>query len=154
MITLEEFENFIQNDIVYQQRLLYYIDEAGRQIQIDNLGHLHSCYGKPIKMEGAEKLNRKIFNFCKSFKHNGPVTCHVFRAFENSASFGLHTDPDDVVIYCISGKKTMIVDGNLTTLNPHDTLYIPANTPHEAINDFESVMLSFGLEKYFIDKMK
>jgi len=153
MITLEEFENFIQNDIVYLQRLLYYIDGAGRQIQIDNLGHLHSCYGKTIKMEGVEKLNRKIFNFCKSFKHNGPVTCHIFRSFAGSPSFPLHKDPDDVLLYMIQGNKDLYIYNNTVTIEEGKQFFITANIPHQAINTSDSLMLSIGFEKFLVDKI-
>lgn len=157
MISLSEFEQFIHSEFVYEQKLISVIDELGRQIYINNIHELYKYAGCTIKLEQMERYNKDIFDYCSfladKFNHNGPVTCHAFRAFVNSKSFGLHTDPDDVVIYCISGKKTMMVDGVLTNLFPHDILFIPANKPHEAINEQESLMLSFGLEKYFIDKM-
>lgn len=157
MIKLSDFEEFIHSDLVYEQKVISVIDEEGRQIYINNLGELYKYTSCTIKLEQMEKYNRGIFEYChflaKNHNHNGPVTCHAFRAFRQSTSFGLHTDPDDVIIYCISGKKKMIVDGIEHTLKPHDTLFIPANTPHEAINDDESLMLSFGLEKFYIEKL-
>jgi uncharacterized RmlC-like cupin family protein len=157
MITIGEFEDFIHSELVYEQKIISVIDVESRQININNLGELYKFCGCTIKLEQMERYNKEIFQYCSylsgEYKHNGPVTCHAFRAFENSKSFGMHTDPDDVVIYCIWGKKKIIVNGVLHILLPHDIIYIPANTPHEAINDEESLMLSFGLEKYFIDKM-
>ena len=51
MITIDEFENFIQYDLVYEQKLISVLDDLGRQIYIDDLGQLHSNYGKTVKVE-------------------------------------------------------------------------------------------------------
>lgn len=157
MITIDEFENFLFSDIVYEQNVISVIDEQSRQIFINNLRELYDYSSCTIKLEQMEKYNLPIFEYCqklaKEYNHHGPVTCHAFRAFRQSKSFGLHTDPDDVIMYCVYGQKKVIVDGVEHNLNPKDTLYIPANVPHEAINEEESLMLSFGLEKFFIEKI-
>jgi mannose-6-phosphate isomerase-like protein (cupin superfamily) len=104
-----------------------------------------------------EKYNEEIFNHCqtlpKTHKHHGPITCHAFRAFRQSNSFGLHSDPDDVIMYCVYGSKKIIVNDIEHILKSQDSLFIPANTPHEAVNEEESLMLSFGLEKFYIEKL-
>lgn len=157
MITLYDFENFIHTDLVYEQKLISIIDAEKKQIYIDNLGELYSHAFCTIKLEQMEKYNKEIFNHCqtlaKNYNHHGPVTCHAFRAFRQSSSFGLHTDPDDVIMYCVHGSKKIVVNGIEHILNAQDSLFIPANTPHEAINEEESLMLSFGLEKYYIEKL-
>ena len=153
MISLKEFETFIENDIVYEQHLLYYIDDLGRENLINNVGHLHSVYDKCIKIEGLEKYNKNIFEHCKSFLHYGPVTCHGFRSFKNSKSFPKHTDPDDVYIKVIHGDVSIVLKDIEYNLKNGDTLYIPSNTEHKAINKEESLILSFGLEKFLIDKI-
>ena len=157
MITISEFENFIQHEIVYQQNIISIIDDLGRQIYLSNLGQLHSNYGKTIKVESMEKYNDKIFNKCKGlaefYKHTGPVTCHAFRSFQNSKSFGPHVDPDDVYLLVVYGTKNIYHEGKMNTLNYGDSLFIPSNTIHEAFNYKESITLSFGLEKFLIDKL-
>ena len=153
MLTLHDFEKIIENDLIYQQHLLYYIDLDGKENSINDIGHLHSVYNYCIKLEGLEKYNESIFNYCKSFSHNGPVTCHAFRAFKNSKSFPEHTDPDDVFIEVIYGSLNLILDGKSIKLNTGETIFIPANTKHHAINNDESLILSFGLEKFLIDKL-
>jgi len=153
MITLQEFEKIIENDIVYKQDLLYYIDTEGKDYPINNIGHLHSVYNHCIKLQGLEKYNETIFNYCKSFSYDGPVTCHAFRSFKNSKSFPEHTDLDDVFIEVIHGSLNLILDGKNIKLNKGETIFIPANTKHQAINDEESLILSFGLEKFLIDKL-
>jgi mannose-6-phosphate isomerase-like protein (cupin superfamily) len=157
MITIEEFENFIHSDLIYEQKIISVIDEERRQIFVDTLSELYRHTSCTIKVEQMEKYNYNIFNYCYQlsiqYKHTGPTTCHAFRAFRQSKSFGLHTDPDDVIIHCIFGKKKMIVDGIENVLMPNDSLLIPANTPHQAINEEESLILSFGLEKFYTEKM-
>ena len=103
-----------------------------------------------------EKYNSEIHNYCRHLvdirKHNGPVTCHAFRAYPNSASFNLHTDPDDVFLYVTQGVKTIQLEDRYIVLGVGESLLIPANTPHRALNEDASLMLSFGLEKFMCDK--
>lgn len=157
MISIEKFEEFIFSDLVYEQKIISVIDSQGRQIFLDSVNDMFNHRFCTIKIEQMEKYNRDIFHYCKllakQHNHDGPVTCHLFKAFENSASFGLHTDPDTVIIHCAHGQKNMMVDGIEHILFPGDELLIPANTPHEAINKHESLMLSFGLEKFYVDKL-
>lgn len=157
MITLYDFENFIYTDLVYEQKLISVINVDKNQIYLDNLRELYEYQSCTIKLEQMEKYNEEIFNHCqtlaKTHKHHGPITCHAFRAFRQSNSFGLHSDPDDVIMYCVYGSKKIIVDGIEHILKSQDSLFIPANTPHEAINEEESLMLSFGLEKFYIEKL-
>jgi mannose-6-phosphate isomerase-like protein (cupin superfamily) len=157
MLTISEFEKFIESDLVYQQNLISVIDEKGRQIFIDNFVELYKYNSCTIKLEQMEKYNKIIFNFClalsRKYNHQGPTTCHVFRSYQNSKSFNIHTDPDDVIIYCASGKKKIFVNEIEHNLLPTDTLFIPANNPHQAINEEESLTLSFGLEKFYTEKL-
>ncbi len=157
MITIEKFEKFIFEESVYQENIISIIDDLGRQIFLENLGQLQKNFGKTIKVESMEKFNFEIYNFCECLKvkynHKGPVTCHAFRAFENSKSFPQHTDPDDVFLFVIFGEKKIILEGRTIILKEGDSLFIPSNTAHQAINEKESLMLSFGLEKFLIDKI-
>lgn len=157
MLTILEFEKFIETDLVYQQKIISIIDDLGRQINLTDLGQLHSNYGKTIKLEGMEKYNEDIFLECESlknkFNHKGPVTCHAFRAFSNSKSFVLHTDPDDVIIRVLEGRKKVIVNNVINDLEMEDEIFIPKNTPHEIKNEYESLILSFGLENFYVNKI-
>lgn len=157
MIDIEEFENFIHSALIYEQKIISVIDENGRQIFVDNLSDLYKYTSCTIKVEQMEKYNNLIFNYCnylsKKYDHQGPTTCHAFRAFRQSKSFGLHTDPDDVIIHCVFGQKIIFLDGIQHILLPNNFLFIPANTPHEAVNEEESLILSFGLEKFYKEKM-
>jgi mannose-6-phosphate isomerase-like protein (cupin superfamily) len=157
VINIENFEKFIYKESVYQENIIYVIDDFGRQILLENLGQLQKNFKKTIKVELMEKFNFEIYEFCESlkqkYKHNGPVTCHAFRAFEHSKSFPEHIDPDDVFLLVIFGEKKILMNGQSIVLKEGDTLFIPANTKHQAINEKESLMLSFGLEKFLTDKI-
>lgn len=157
MITIDEFHNFIERDLVYEQRLIYVIDDDIKIKQLDNLGQLHSNYGKTIKVEGMEKYNYSIFTRClelsKMFNHNGPVTCHAFRSFPNSKSFPKHTDPDDVFLHVISGQFKLNFEDDSIDLKAGDIYSIEANRPHWAIHNHDCLFLSFGIEKFLVDKL-
>jgi ribosomal protein L16 Arg81 hydroxylase len=157
MITLDEFENFLHTDLVYEQKIISVIDDQSRQIFLDGIGELYKHTGSTIKLEQMEKYSQSTFQKCqnlrKKYSHNGPVTCHAFLAFKGSKSFGLHIDPDDVIIECIFGSKTLFVNDVKNVLKSGDCIYIPANTPHEIINEDKSLILSFGLEKFYVEKI-
>ena len=68
MITLREFEKIIENDLIYQQELLYYIDTEGKERTIEDLGHLHfliATQNCSIRLEGLDYYNKTVFEFIK-----------------------------------------------------------------------------------------
>lgn len=158
MITIDEVVEFIHNPLAYEQKLVSIINTKGEQILLSSFSELYSSEPHTVKVEGMEKYSRKIWNMCQfyglKYDHSGPVSCHAFLAKEDSPSFGLHADPDDVVIYCAQGVKTMEIDGRYIQLEPKEDVIIRANTPHRALNTHSSLMLSFGLEKFLSDKAK
>ena len=66
----------------------------------------------------------------------------------------MHTDPDDVIIYCIEGTKSLIVNNQYIKLQAGEEIFIPANTLHQALNEHHAFTLSFGLEKFLKDKAR
>jgi mannose-6-phosphate isomerase-like protein (cupin superfamily) len=156
MLTYDEFEKFSLSNYALEQKIVSVIDYHGRQIQIESVSQFLSYEGCTIKLEGMEKYNSQIYNYCKYLvemkQHNGPVTCHAFRAYPDSASFDMHTDPDDVYLYVAQGIKTIQLQSRHVQITKDEVLYIPANTPHRALNTHSSLMLSFGLEKFMCDK--
>jgi len=161
MITLNEFENFLYTDLVYEQKIVSVIDDQHRQILIENIRQLHDYTNCTIKLEQMEKYNEGIFQKCQElrtkYSHPGPVTCHAFLAFKGSKSFGVHTDPDNVIIECIFGSKTLYVatkNDRRHVLKQGEYIFIPANTEHEIINEEKSLILSFGFEKFYTEKLK
>lgn len=156
MLQLNDVVEFIHNPLAYEQKLVYKINTKGEQILLSSFSELYED-NVTIKVEGFEKYSANIWNRAKYYalknNHSGPITCHVFVAHPKSPSFPMHTDPDDVIIYCAEGKKTLIVDGEYIILEAGQDVLIPANTPHQAINDEFALTLSFGLEKYLTEKL-
>jgi len=113
--------------------------------------------GKSIKIEGMEKMTHELQTLCdqlaEAYQHYGPVTCHLFIAPMGSESFPTHTDPDDVMLLVVDGMKHIAVAGEEIELMQGEFLFIPAGTPHRAINRCTSRMLSIGLEKFIVDKL-
>ena len=158
MISLDEVVGFLHNPLPYEQKLVSIINDKGEQIPLSHFSELYSIPNKTIKVEGMERYSMAIHNRCGWYRikhvHTGPITCHAFIAQENSPSFGMHTDPDDVIIYCVDGEKSLIIDDKYITLKAGEEVFIPANTPHIALNEKSAFTLSFGLEKYLVDKAK
>jgi mannose-6-phosphate isomerase-like protein (cupin superfamily) len=157
MLLYSEFEKFALSNYALEEKIVNIIDDSGRQIVIESVSQFLSYQGSTVKIQSMEKYNRVIFAKCQELtlqlKHDGPVTCHAFRAYPDSVSFGMHTDPDDVYLFVTEGLKTMEVDGKYIQLNAGQSIFIPANTPHQAHNTHSSLMLSFGLEKFMIEKI-
>jgi mannose-6-phosphate isomerase-like protein (cupin superfamily) len=159
VISKDELLEYLTYSLPYQQRLVSIIDESGRQIYVDCFNQLMSLRAgnNSIKVEGMEKYSREFFQKCKyyseKYNHEGPVTCHLFMARAGDPSFPMHTDPDDVIILCCEGRKSMILDDEYIVIEENDELYIPHGTPHQALNEFEALTLSFGLERYIIEKL-
>jgi mannose-6-phosphate isomerase-like protein (cupin superfamily) len=157
MLTYSEFEKFALSNYALEEKIVNVIDNSGRQLVIESVSQFLSYQGCTVKIQSMEKYNYKIYNKCRElaeqFIHKAPITCHAFRAYPDSVSFGVHTDPDDVYLLVAEGIKTIEVDGKYIHLNAGDSLFIPANTPHQAHNTHSSLMLSFGLEKFMIEKI-
>ncbi len=161
MITLDDIENFLHTELPYEQKIVSVIDDQSRQIVLSNLNELYQYSNTTIKLEQMEKYNEGIFQKCQElrtkYSHPGPVTCHAFLAFKGSKSFGVHTDPDDVIIECLFGSKTLYVatkNDRRHVLKQGEYIFIPANTEHEIINEEKSLILSFGFEKFYTEKLK
>lgn len=110
-----------------------------------------------IKLEHFETFDALVWDWCKQtakkYRHHDAVSAHVFIAPVGGHTFKVHTDPDDVVVCVVQGEKTMVMEGIEYCLQAGDQLYIPANTPHYAINHKASVMISLGFEKWMVDKL-
>lgn len=158
MITLDEVVEFLHNPLAYEQNLVSVINDKGEQIPLKHFSELYSNNNVTVKIEGMERFSQYIYNMCESYKveydHDGPVTCHAFIAKTSSPSFQKHTDPDDVIIYCCDGTKTLIVNDERIIINKGDDYHIPANTPHMALNEDNAFTLSFGLENFLNVKAK
>lgn len=156
-------EYWLTSPFYIEQNVAYYLDSHAKirpiatysqYLEVVDTGHV-------VKLERVEHMNPTFYKLANDVKHHfnhvGPVTIHAFISPAGSSSFDLHTDPDDVLIYVVDGCKTMITyeDGQLIEhrLNEGDSLFIPANRPHRAVNTCKSITLSIGLEKFLEEKL-
>jgi mannose-6-phosphate isomerase-like protein (cupin superfamily) len=159
VITESELFEYVSSSYPYEQKDVSVIDKEGRQILVDDFSHLMKMRSFPytVKLESMEKYSPKIFRktleMADKYQHNGPVSCHVFWARSGDSSFPEHVDLDDVILYCVSGVKHMTVMGKAVVIEKDSYLYIPRGTKHKALNDCDSIMLSFGLERFSVDKI-
>lgn len=158
MMNTNEALSILLGSLLYDEKLVYAIDTQSRQILLENVSDFLNFEGeKTIKIQGMERYSSDIWkmgnHYAKKYNHIGPVTAHLFIADKKSPSFPMHTDPDHVVIHCCEGKKTLFIEDKYIILKPGEHCYIPANTPHRALNEYDAITLSFGLELFLKDKM-
>lgn len=155
---LIDLVNLFHSPYVFEQNMVKMIDQYGRSLEAFNQADL-ICRSENLvtKIEGMEKLNAAWFNtfnlIAKERGHLGPVTCHLFQSKAGAKSFPLHTDPDDVIIVMLKGKKVFRNEGESISLTAGDFMLIPKNYPHEAVNTESNLMLSIGLESFIVEKL-
>lgn len=158
MITESELFEYVSKSYPYEQKDISVIDNLGRQIILDDFFQLIQMREFPytVKLESMEKYSETLYNYTKElakiYNHNGPVTCHVFWARTSDCSFPEHIDLDDVIIHCAQGAKHMMIEGKDVFLKAEEEVLIPHGTKHQAMNTSDSIILSFGLERYSIEK--
>lgn len=151
-----KIDEILSSRFVYDQSLIYGILD-GRTVELSSYSDILKNENMVVKIEGCEKLSPLMFSRIKKLaldnNFSGPITCHLFISPKGSESFGIHTDPDDVLIYVVSGEKSFIVSGQHHTVKQGEFLNIPRDTPHAAINNEKSVTLSIGFELYLHEKI-
>lgn len=154
----ERLLELLANCQLYEEDLVRKIDEDALIHPIRSFQAAIRSEPKTVKIEAMERVFSDVYEESQRFKtssqHPGPVNAHLFWALPGSPSFPEHTDPNDVLIVVKYGTKVMEVDGQrfeLTVENPE--LFIPANTPHRALNEHESIMISYGLLDYIEDRV-
>ena len=155
--SLLDIDRFLTSPHPYEQLLVKFIDNDKSYGINSPIEYLEHCDSKPIKIEGIERLNRTMFKECGRlaghYGHNGYVSCHLFLSPKDSISFNMHTDPDDVIIHMVKGSKVFESPTTTILLREGDSLYIPRDSHHRAINTDDSIMLSFGLEQFLEKKL-
>jgi len=149
-------EDVIASAHVYEQNMIKVVRNNASYV-VNNLNEYLELSTYPIKIEGYERFNSVMFRECKALashmKHQGFVSCHLFLSPKASVSFAMHTDPDDVVVHMVKGRKLFESPDGVLELSEGQSIYIPRNYPHRAINTEDSIMLSFGLELFTEQKL-
>jgi len=134
MITVKEIVQIAESGDTRIQA--FRIDKDQKDYPIDPLQVAYFiAEGKQtVKIEGLEYYISNLYS----------KTVHCFISPKNAPSFDEHTDLCDLTIYCVSGKKTIELQGREYTILEGDSLLIPEGTLHKATNKYDSVMLSIG----------
>jgi len=108
--------------------------------------------GWTVKAENIEHWNRELLIRALEIHPKYRPSLHLYIGQEGGTSFGMHTDPDPVVVTCVQGEKVFHLEGyDPFTLRPNEWLYIPPNHPHEAISTTISAVVSVGFHKWTQD---
>jgi mannose-6-phosphate isomerase-like protein (cupin superfamily) len=142
-LSLEEFYNLVRSPTAHQNQMVSLIDSNGLQHFIDEDDYI-SYLGKIDQLLMDDTITIKVEKYEKEIDYNDG-TVHIFYARKNSPSFDTHTDPIDIVLEVTHGVKTIEVNGVSTVIPQGICLFVPANTLHRATNEYESIMLSWGL---------
>jgi len=158
-ITLERLnlDKIMVSPPVYEYGLVKAIEHGGIHPVYGPMEYLNEVRRNPVKVEGVERFNEVLFttsiNLGRRFSHFGPVSCHLFLSCKGAISFPSHTDTEDVIIYMVSGQKVFEGVAESQLVREGESIYIPRGVEHRAVNIDDSVMLSFGLERYLEDKL-
>ena len=137
-----EFENFVLSIECFSNQDVSYIDANGKQHYLDQKEYY--VYLAEISQLLISENTIKVEQFEKVIGCKDR-TAHVFYNKANGPSFDMHSDPIDVLIECLDGKKLMEVAGKEIVLEPNNTVYIQANTPHRALNYEKALTISYGI---------
>jgi len=141
-MNFSDFEQWLYSNECFENHDVSYIDIEGLQHYLDQTDY-HAYIAK-VGILIAEKNTIKVEQYEKVLKIVDK-TAHVFYNQDNGPTFKLHQDPVDVIIECLDGEKDLEVRGARVTLNPGESLFIPANTKHRAINSKKALMISYGI---------
>ena len=141
--TYLSFEDYILSTEAYEYDRTYYIDNRGKDVKI--ISDHYTEYFAKVQMKLAEQRDTLKVEGIERLCDWKDGTIHAFRYWKDSPSFAEHTDPVDVIIEVLEGGKVIEMDGLKYDLIQYETLVIPANTPHRAVNEKEGLMFSYGL---------
>jgi len=142
-MSLLEFHNLLRSEEAFSMAMTSYIDVDGLQHFINENDYI-SYLGIIDSLLLRNDITIKLEKYEKLCNYNDG-TCHIFYARSNSPSFNTHTDPVDLILQVTHGSKTLEINQTFITARSGHSLFVPANTPHRAINLDESIMLSWGI---------
>lgn len=156
MLTSDQFFTALESPYLYEQFLVFLISKDGKIRHATDFADVINSNDCSIKVEGMERFSREISQYCNKIKamkaDTALVSCHAFYSEAGQPSFTEHTDKTDVLLFCVEGKKTLTVNGEKQELwGRRRTMLITEGTPHKATNEFTSLTLSFGFEKFIED---
>jgi len=140
-MTFLEFETFLLSEECFNNHDVSIIDHDGKQHYVD--AENFWVYQAKISSYILSDFTIKVEQYEKNLDING--TAHIFFNKKNGPTFGLHTDPVDVIIKCLDGIKDLEIDGKHVSLKSGEFAYIKSNTKHRALNYEKGLMISYGI---------
>lgn len=117
----------------------------------DKIVELQSAVEKgwTVKVENVEHYTPALYDLSSKMLLGYRASFHLYVGQEGGASFGMHTDPDPVMVVCLQGRKTFRLPGfDPVNLTKGEWLYIPADYPHSALSDEKSAIMSVGFHAW------
>mgnify|MGYP001198743665 CR=1 FL=1 len=125
---------------------------------------LHINKGETCIVHKTEQRNKKLRQLCIELTHmlKVPVSCNIYLTPAHQKAFPPHTDPHDVLIVQVAGKKLWHIEEDSKGLKKRilktgDILYIPRNTLHNAesyrSNVAYSMHLTFVIKKIYSEDL-
>lgn len=141
--TYNDFDDYVLSHDAYIWDRTFYIDIFGKDVKIES--DTYEAYYAKVQVKLAEQFDTIKVEGVELQCDWPNGTIHAFRYWECSPSFLEHTDPVDVVLEVKDGAKVIEVNGSEIYLEKNDVWWIPANTPHRALNSVEGLMFSYGV---------
>ena len=124
--------------------------------------HLHK--GETCIVHKTEHRSNKIRQLCVELTAitKTPISCNIYLTPANQKAFPPHTDPHDVLVVQIAGKKEWNIEDrpkilHRRTMKSGDVLYIPKNTLHNAVScessEAYSMHLTFVIRKVYSEDL-
>jgi hypothetical protein len=163
-LSREEVESWLTFPLLYEEQLVKYITDDIKVHTAKSFADIMDGRNKTIKIEGVERISPAVYEQTLKIReltqHKGPITCHLFWAQAGSPSFPMHTDPYIVILEIIDGTKKMLWESNgkiypyILKKNCNTPFVIPSMARHMAVNEHESIMLSFSTEGFLQDRLQ
>ena len=80
------------------------------------------------------EFSRKIKNCLKKYLKYGINNIQIFASLGASEGMGIHDDEDDVLILCLEGEMSYVIEDRTVTLKSGDTIFIKKGIFHQGVS--------------------
>ncbi len=141
-MTFEEFFDFLMSEECFNKCAVSFINNKGEQQYVEH-DNLFAYQGRVVDLWFSGDDTIKVENYERIQPYDG--TIHIFYAPVDAPSFPVHTDPIDIYIECLDGCKIMEIDDKYVVIEKGTKVFIPAETPHIALNSEKALTFSYGV---------
>ena len=80
------------------------------------------------------EFSKKIKNCLKKYLKYGINNIQIFASLGASEGMGIHDDEDDVLILCLEGEMSYVIEDRTVTLKSGDTIFIKKGIFHQGVS--------------------